>query len=362
MFDCFKPLIGLEDLDSCIFEDVDLEDEEYLQELEDALECATEWLNVLTGGQFGTKTVTFAPTPENCGVCNNSKLKCCKQHPLTVPAQFAPVVCIEEIVFDCVRQDLADYTVQCDSKGQFHLVKHNGPWPVSQCPQYCPPCDNEGLWCSDLTSSPFNENMKWITVNGVRHDVPANWASMSIQDRIDWYLSFLPTGTEVQGDPTSFPTVCSPTEQEIGYFYISIDGFFANNPHWYEVECPEGSISNPGPDYVAPTCPKSWSVTLTYGNPLPMMGKKALALLTKELMYSCHAPSKCSLPSGVTSVTRQGVSMRVQDSGAASTSTTGLPSVDRFIKMVNPYGLRAKTTFTSTNSGCNYTILTPPCK
>lgn len=64
----------------------------------------------------------------------------------------------------------------------------------------------------------------------------------------------------------------------------------------------------------------------------------AAGKLATEFYKACSG-NKCALPAGVTTVTRQGVTMEIQ-TGLWPNGYTGLREVDAFISILNPYGLR----------------------
>lgn len=95
---------------------------------------------------------------------------------------------------------------------------------------------------------------------------------------------------------------------------------------------------------LADTEDDTFSVTYTYGAEPPVGGVKAAAELACELALSCTGGT-CRLPKRVQTVTRQGVTVALIDSlDLFERGMTGLPSVDLWLKSVNPNGLsrRAK--------------------
>jgi hypothetical protein len=86
----------------------------------------------------------------------------------------------------------------------------------------------------------------------------------------------------------------------------------------------------------------TWSATVTYGEPVPMLGKLAAGELACYFL-SILLGADCELPPGVTDITRQGISMSLAE------STTDLlnfyqrfPVAYLFIKTYNPQGLLAR--------------------
>jgi hypothetical protein len=98
----------------------------------------------------------------------------------------------------------------------------------------------------------------------------------------------------------------------------------------------------------------TWSVTYSYGEPVPELGRSAAAQLGCEFYKACVGQA-CALPTGVTRTTRQGVTIeklafttwaylppsRIRG-GRAPGWATGLTLVDSFLNTYNPTG-RSKT-------------------
>lgn len=88
--------------------------------------------------------------------------------------------------------------------------------------------------------------------------------------------------------------------------------------------------------------PDTWSVTASYGEPLPVLGQLAAAELTAEITKDLTCGS-CALPPGVTNITRQGVTMELESAKELRDADLfGLRYVDRFIRTYNPHGLTAR--------------------
>lgn len=86
------------------------------------------------------------------------------------------------------------------------------------------------------------------------------------------------------------------------------------------------------------TEPGTFSVTYVPGFPVDRLGAIAMGVLTAEFAKACGG-GKCRLPSGVTSITRQGIQMTV-GADAFPNQRTGIREVDVFIERWNPHGLR----------------------
>lgn len=101
----------------------------------------------------------------------------------------------------------------------------------------------------------------------------------------------------------------------------------------------------------------SFSVTYTYGVPVPLMGVEAAKELACQVFAQCSGVGECKLPRGATRVTRQGVTIERQFfrfDPQAKAWRTGLVLVDAFLNAVNPYGLRRRPAIWSPASHLQY--------
>lgn len=83
------------------------------------------------------------------------------------------------------------------------------------------------------------------------------------------------------------------------------------------------------------------SVSVVRGAAVDGLGSWAAGLLACEYAKACTG-GKCRLPSGVTSVTRQGISMEL-NTGVFPSGLTGIREVDVYIRRVNPYALQRQS-------------------
>lgn len=86
----------------------------------------------------------------------------------------------------------------------------------------------------------------------------------------------------------------------------------------------------------------TWSVTYLNAYPVDANGAYAAGLLACEYAKACSG-QKCSLPAGVTEISRAGVTMSIA-SGAFPGGMTGIRAVDAYIRALNPKGLAAPST------------------
>lgn len=92
----------------------------------------------------------------------------------------------------------------------------------------------------------------------------------------------------------------------------------------------------------------TWSVTLTYGQPVPTSGRMAVGELAYQLILACLGDSCCVLPYQVQQVARQGVTIKYpdvsdmfgMDQNGRVVNRIGLQYCELFLDAVNPYGMR----------------------
>jgi hypothetical protein len=86
----------------------------------------------------------------------------------------------------------------------------------------------------------------------------------------------------------------------------------------------------------------TWSVTATYGEPLPNLGRFAMGELLCQIIQDTLG-SDCSLPDNVTNITRQGLSFTLEDvQQAVESGFDELKYVNKFIQRFNPHKLLAR--------------------
>lgn len=87
----------------------------------------------------------------------------------------------------------------------------------------------------------------------------------------------------------------------------------------------------------ADTEPGTWSITYSKSYPVLADGQLAVAYLAVEFAKACTPKKKCSLPRGVTSVVRNGVSFTI-NAGLFPNGLTNIDIVDQYILKWNPAG------------------------
>lgn len=97
-----------------------------------------------------------------------------------------------------------------------------------------------------------------------------------------------------------------------------------SNPPWNLSQDPALSDSEPG----------TFSVTYLNAYPVGPSGAYAAGVLANEYAKACSG-AKCRLPTGVTTIVRQGITMDLP-SGAFPNGMTGIREIDAFIALWNP--------------------------
>lgn len=98
--------------------------------------------------------------------------------------------------------------------------------------------------------------------------------------------------------------------------------------------------------------PNTWGVTYRYGSAPPALGEQAATEMGWQLWLAQHNPGECQLSSGVTKVTRQGVTIErllplFGRDATGRIQATGLVVTDSFLAAYNPNGLRRRPAFWS---------------
>lgn len=96
----------------------------------------------------------------------------------------------------------------------------------------------------------------------------------------------------------------------------------------------------------------TFSVTYLNAYPVDRIGAHAAGTLALEFARACVNPNNCNLPSNVVSVIRQGVTYDIQP-GLFPDGFTGIKTVDAFIEMWNPRGLKQDSSVWSPDVGHN---------
>lgn len=104
-------------------------------------------------------------------------------------------------------------------------------------------------------------------------------------------------------------------------------------PRCPDLEAPCGLVGGGG-----------FCVTYTRGLPLDPAAEYAYEVYACELLRGCLGDSCCRLPSRITQVTRDGVTMELLDElEFLDKGLTGLTEVDQWLRLVNPGGLRQRS-------------------
>lgn len=93
--------------------------------------------------------------------------------------------------------------------------------------------------------------------------------------------------------------------------------------------------------------PGTWTVSYTSGTAPPSLGVQAAAQLACQVYLACTGSADCVLPSGVTKIDRQGITIERAPFLAWGKINgqwaSGLSLVDLFLSSFNPQGLRRRT-------------------
>jgi hypothetical protein len=118
---------------------------------------------------------------------------------------------------------------------------------------------------------------------------------------------------------------------------VKIDGVILPNTA-YRVEDGYRLVRIDGKTW--PSC-KGDQFTVTYLNAfeVDVYGQFIGGLLAVEFLKLLTSPQDCRLPSGVTAVSRQGMSYEIQQ-GMFPDGVTNVPEVDLYLKQWNPYNLK----------------------
>lgn len=88
----------------------------------------------------------------------------------------------------------------------------------------------------------------------------------------------------------------------------------------------------------------TWSVTLQYGEPIPISARMAVGELAHQLILACMGDDCCILPYRIAQLARQGVTISFPDiDNLISGNRIGLQFVDMFLEAFNPSGLRSRS-------------------
>lgn len=90
------------------------------------------------------------------------------------------------------------------------------------------------------------------------------------------------------------------------------------------------------------TAPGTWSITYSRSYPVLADGRIAVTYLALEFAKACKPKGKCSLPKGVQSVARNGVSFTIE-AGLYPGGLTGIEIVDAYILKWAPAGAPTST-------------------
>lgn len=160
-------------------------------------------------------------------------------------------------------------------------------------------------------------------------------------------------GCDARLQLSGFP-VTSITEVQVGPDVLDPSTYELQGERWLQRLW--DVTTDPPTQHFWPSCqnldlplgqPGTWSVTYKYGSPPPMLGEQAATEMAWQLYLAQHNPGECQLSSGVTKVTRQGVTIErllplFGRDPAGRIQATGLVVTDSFLAAYNPNGLRRR--------------------
>lgn len=148
------------------------------------------------------------------------------------------------------------------------------------------------------------------------------------------------TTTETVEIPWSQPTIVLHGRPVIEIISISQDGGTTQLPYTLENKFRVRLTNRPGAKTRCCGLRKV-SITYKYGSPPPEGLRRAILLLQEELDKSIAGDTDCQLPQGVTSVSRQGITMNIVDvESFVARGLTGISDVDEAIRLFNPTGAK----------------------
>lgn len=165
---------------------------------------------------------------------------------------------------------------------------------------------------------------------------------------------FMRNGGWFNGCGCAGPSACSCTSihelilpSEVGRIEeVTIDGVILD-PAEYRVDDGNRLIRMDGLGW--PSCQDfnaeagtegSFTVSFFPGVAPNDLTRYAAGVLATEYFLACDG-KECRLPTGVTTVTRAGMSMQIE-AGSFPGGMTGIPEVDAVIRVYNPYGIKAR--------------------
>lgn len=120
---------------------------------------------------------------------------------------------------------------------------------------------------------------------------------------------------------------------------VVVDGVVLD-PSKYVVENGEWLLRTDGGTWPSLQGP-SFTVTYLQGFAVDLMGRYAAGLLAAEFFKAITGTKGCRLPSGVTDIVRQGVTMKLP-TGIFDGGQTGITEVDAYVAQWNPNRLRTR--------------------
>lgn len=131
-----------------------------------------------------------------------------------------------------------------------------------------------------------------------------------------------------------------------------------DNKHLQRIYDPAIDLDNLSPCWphcqdlsLADTEPNTFSVSLSYGRPVPAGGKMAVAELACQMLKSCVG-APCDLPIRVSGITRNGITIsKLDPMEFLKDGKTGIYLIDLFLSAVNPHQITRRPAIWSPDMG-----------
>lgn len=209
---------------------------------------------------------------------------------------------------------------------------------VGACPVTIRPCPDVTTRCGCDWLKPYNYGGRWYNGCGCRAECAPTY-EVEIPGPVGFIEEIKVDGVPLDLNPPQGLGDLPFGDGPFGGGSVSGNGQWRlDNGHLLVWQGPGPSPIPPWQNLDLPdTEPGTWSITYSNSYPVGRDGRLAVALLAMEFAKACLPKAKCSLPRGVTSVTRQGVSFTIE-AGLFPNGLTGIDVVDQFILKWTPIG------------------------
>ena len=181
--------------------------------------------------------------------------------------------------------------------------------------------------CSPACAKPFtgftphiNLDGQWVNACGCQTDCSCTAVSEII---LPGFVGFI-------GDVTIDGVVLAPTAYRVDDYTRLVRQDGHQWPTCQDMGLPAGEVG-------------TFTVELLPATPVDAWGAYVGGVLACEYAKACSGDRKCKLPSGVTEITRRGITMSIQQ-GMFPEGYTGIREVDAYIARQNPHRLKVPPT------------------